>query len=131
MSVVLRIYGEDLDIDAVLGCCDLQACAVQRRGESVIPDSKRVFSQNAIFISISESDIGDFGRQVDETLSFLDQNQSAVAALVDTPEVTEPFIDFGVAHCDVAKQSTVFPARLVQAAGRLKLGLSLTIYETS
>ncbi len=128
---VLRVYGQSLNLDAAIAECGLAVCATQRRGEARVSGSDRVFSQNAIFVEISAADIEDFERQVDDALSFLSQYQTEIADLVGTRGVEEAYIDFCIPRLDGAAQSAIFSTQLVRAAGRLNLGLCLSLYEVS
>ncbi|QDT31393.1 hypothetical protein Mal48_06260 [Thalassoglobus polymorphus] len=128
---VLRVYGQSLDLDAALAACRLKVCATQCRGEKGVSDSDRGFSQNAIFVEFTDVGIDDFERQVENALSFLSQNQTAIADLVGARGVEEAYLDCCIPRLDVAAQSAVFSTRLVHAAGRLNLGLCLSLYEVS
>jgi hypothetical protein len=132
MSAVLRAYGANFDVDAFLAGCRLSVCAVKRRGEPVFPASQpngRRHEQSGVHVLTSDADFREFGRQVEESVAFLQGNSAELRKLCEFPGVERVTLDFGIARRDeVAVQYDHLPAELVRLAGSLGLGIELSHY---
>ena len=134
MPAVLRAYGEDFDVDALLAGCTLPICAVKRRGEPVFPVSQptgRRHQRSGVHVTASDADFGEFPRQVAEATAFLRAEVEQVRRLCKWPGVEAVDLDFGIERRDVAVQCDHLPPELVRLAGSLGLGIELSQYWTA
>ena len=134
MSVILRAYGKDFDVDALLDASTLPVSNAWMRGEPYRddkPNGKR-HKNSAVFVEVSDADFDQFEQMVDDAIRFLEANADEVRALVTFPGVDEEvMLDFGVEQGHFAARFNHFPARLVRLCGELGLALHLSSYMIS
>ena len=114
--------------------CTLPVCAVNRRGEPMLPASEpdgRRHEQSQVHVSVSDADFDQFPRQVVEATEFLQREFEQVQRLCQWPGVEGVTLDFGIARRDVVVQCDVLPPALVRVAGLLGLGIELSQYPPS
>jgi hypothetical protein len=131
MSVVLRAYGTEFDVDAFLAGCTLPVCAVKRRGEPVFPASQpngRRHEGSGVHVPASDAAFEEFPRQVADATAFLRANAEQVLRLCEFPGVEGVTLDFGIARRNVPVQCDRLPAELVCLAGSLGLAIELSQY---
>lgn len=127
MSCMLRIFG-DFDPEPLLGRLGWDA-DWWRKGE---PDGKGVpFDHSGIQLEVSEAGFDDFRTQVTDAIEFLTEELVAVSAIRAEVGVHGGVLDFGVAQRDKPAYFLHFPAQLVELAGRLGLGLEVSLYAAS
>lgn len=96
MGCVLRVYGEGLDIDALLSSVNLNAAVTWKTGQERILKGRFHSDSGANFVA-SDADIEDFPRAIAETNFFLAQNYDELYKLTSTPGVAGAVLDFAVA----------------------------------
>lgn len=131
MPAVLRAYGGDFDVDALLAGCTLPVCAVKRHGKPVFPASQpngRQHDRSGVHVTASDADFSEFPRQVAEATAFLQAEFEQVRRLCAWPGVEAVDLDFGIERRDVAVQCDRLPPALIRLAGSLGLGIELSQY---
>jgi hypothetical protein len=78
---------------------------------------------------VSEKDGADLPGQIADAIFFLSSNAEALRSLINEFGCTAS-LDFGVWRKDALSQSVSFPASLVATAGRLGIGVDVSLYET-
>ncbi|RYG67881.1 DUF4279 domain-containing protein, partial [bacterium] len=126
MSCMLRVSGENFDVDTFLAQSQLEPNNVWHKGEPRYKNQIRLHSGFSVIAS--NADMDDPQQQVEEVIVFLKTNQNELAKLRDFPNVEEPILDFGIRDRDVAVQSDRFPAELLHLAGSLNIGLEVSRY---
>jgi hypothetical protein len=80
MGCVLRVYGEHLDIDALLSSVSLIAVAIWKTGQERILKGRFHSNSGANFVA-SHADVEDFLRVIAEVELFLKQNHDELYML--------------------------------------------------
>jgi hypothetical protein len=124
---VLRACGDDFDVDAFLTTSTLHPNGVWHRGES--RSRSKLHSENGFNIVVTEH--GKLKEDVPEALSFLSANEAELIRLRDFPGVKSLCLDFGHWQRDVAVQCDYLPSELLVLAGKLGLGIALSLYPAS
>lgn len=133
MSVVLRVWGRDLDVASAIDALSLDPCSIARSGERKFPHSESnlaVFDVSGVGFCVSDDVISDFTRQVEQTVEFLEQHLNEVQRLVNVSGVDEGALCFGITRRDDVVQVNRMSPRLVALAGKLGLGIDLSHYPT-
>jgi hypothetical protein len=131
MSCVLRIYGESLDVDAMLSHCPISPDRVWKKGEPRISKDKFYSNSGASFLS-SGADLDEFDKQVVEAISFLDSHSQEISGMVAFSGVEAAVLDFGVSLYEgYVAQSSYLPPRLIQLASKTGIGVQVSHYVCS
>jgi hypothetical protein len=131
MSCILRIYGESLDIDALLSRYSLVVDRSWKKGEPRTFKGKFHLDSGANFLA-SDADLDEFDRQVKEATEFLELHAPVIAEMVAFPGVENAVLDFGIAlHEGYMAQFSYLPPQFVQLAARAGVGLEISHYACS
>ena len=131
MSVVLRVWGRNLDIESAIDTISLGPCSIARCGERKSPSSTSnfdVFDMSGVGFCVSDAGFSEFSLQVEQTIDFLDQHFDEIKLLLSVSGVDQAALCFGVTRRDVVVEVTRFPSRLINLAGQLGLGVELSQY---
>lgn len=127
---MLRISGEELDVDLLVTTTSLIPEAIHRKGEprhSNRPDGQKTKTSGASFV-VSDADFDQFKIQKEEAIAFLAANRQELQRLMSLPGIEGGCLDFGIYQRDVPVQCDHFPVELVAMAGELGLGIELSQY---
>jgi len=128
---VLRVSGENLDIDALLAFTSLVPRHVVRKGQPRFERSKHIAGYSGFNVSVSDASGTDVQSQVRDALAFLQMNREDIQRAVQFPGVEHARLDFGV-HCrlsnGIAAQFDYYPPDLLRLAGELGLGIEISLY---
>jgi len=130
MSCILRICGDELDVDALLSVVDLEPDHVWRRGEPrrvSKPEGKRHEHSGVTFVA-SNSDFSEFNQQIDEATCYLDTHRVQITAMTSFEGVQHAILDFGIELRDVAIHSDILPLRFLKAAVETGVSVELSHY---
>lgn len=131
MSCVLRIYGEHLDIDALLVGVKLTPIVTWRKGEKRIAKGQFRVNSGANFV-ISDADFEDIAQQIVDAESYLEANHGDIAKLTSRADVADATLDFAVAtRPGFATQTSDFSPGFLQRLASLKIGLAVSHYATA
>jgi len=125
---VLHVSGEDFQVDAFLADSELQPYRVYHRGE-VRGRSEQHFD-SGLSLDVSFAD-GDLKAEVADAIRFLSEHEAELQWLRNFPGVTDMRLDFGYYSRDVAAQFDYLPPELLARAGRLGIGIELSLYHAS
>ncbi len=130
---VVRIYGRDLDADALLRALPLVASAIHRKGEPVSPlrPGGAVCESSDVVLGVSSGKFSDLDQQVVDAERYLVAHREALLAARVFPGVEGLTIDFGVEWKDTVTQTDSFPASLIALMGELRLALDVSHYPIS
>lgn len=119
--------------DKVSGCV-LRAGGVRFSPEAFLMHSSlevvEVFD-SALHIGISKKAGNDLYGQIVDAMHYLQVNAVPLRHLTTYPGIDNATLDFCVWRQLSPAQSLVFPPQLIELAGRLGLGLAMSIYEVS
>jgi hypothetical protein len=129
VGCVLRIVGERLEVDRLLGLSTLTASRVWRRGEERSPGSGKLSSQSAINVAVGDADLGDFESHIQASIRFLEAHQELLSRLREEFHASDVVLDFAVSRGpDVAAQTVSLPPRLLRLAGACDVGIDVSVY---
>jgi hypothetical protein len=130
MPCVLRVAGRGFDVDAYIRRGKLVPVAVYRRGEARFPTLPRArkSTESGFHIVISKKELADFAGQARDAVVFLGHHRRAIRALCGRKGVETALLDFQVEWGKEAVQVQLFPVELVRLAGKLGVGLQLSLY---
>ena len=122
---VLHVSGEDFIVDAFLANSDLRPYRIRHHGDN--SGLKRPISKSGFSIDVSSVD-GDLGAQILDAVAFLSAHELELQRLRDFPGVSDMRLDFGYYWRDMAAQFDYFPPHLLAQAGKLGIGIALSLY---
>jgi hypothetical protein len=133
----LRTAGAEFDVYEFLRGSPFEPCKVFRRGEPRLPRSNpegQTQDASGFNLSVSDAPWDNLPAQVADVESFLREHESEVGRLREFPGVESVSLDFPISldvNTEVVAQFHRFPESLVRSAGRLGLGLELSVYASS
>ena len=130
MGCVLRVYGEHLDIDALLSSLKLIPVVTWRKGQERVVKGRFHMDSGANFV-VSDADIEDIPRQIADTESYLSRNHDELSSVTSAAGVAGAILDFAVAtQQGFATQTSNFSCAFLQRLTYLRLGLAVSHYRT-
>jgi hypothetical protein len=135
---VLHIAGPSFDPDAFLKSCTLQPYKIWHIGEpwnARRPRPDRVCQDSGFACRVSGAN-GDLRKQLRDAEEFLTKYHTQLLAVATNPTIKQRDLDFGY-YCRLGTrsgQSTMFmqgeylPASFLELAGKLKIGVALSLY---
>ncbi|SEP30141.1 DUF4279 domain-containing protein [Mucilaginibacter sp. OK283] len=130
MSCVLRIIGEDFDVDSFILKTGIDPYKVFYKGDPKVkskPDGKK-FEHSGCAIDASEADFTDFKQQVKDVIEFLESNRNKLLFINSGSEIQYAVLDFGVAYNpDKFTQTQYLPKELLKLAADLGIGIEISI----
>ena len=127
---VLRVSGVNFDPRGFLRNSTIKACSGYLRGEPrrlARPDGPKC-TTSGFTASVSDADWSDLLAQSADAVAFIEKHEAELLKLRGLPEVDDMRLDFPIERRDVFVQCDFFPSSLVMAAGRVGLGLELSVY---
>ena len=136
---VLRAGGKAFDVDAFMKKTSLPVSRSYRRGEVRVPQRKGGRQKNrdsGLTVGVSDASWSRLAIQVRDAEQFLVTYSKELARLARCPGLEYLVLDFPlylrigkrIRGSVIAVQSDLFPASLVRAAGKLGIGLELSMY---
>ena len=132
MSCVLRVIGEELNIEELLKI-DSNPDTYWKKGEPRLktkPNEKKHLHSGAHYC-VSEAEFNEFEKQKEDVIKYLNENEEKIESIQKLAGIESVFLDFGIEQRDVFVQSDFFPPELIRLAGKLGLGIELSQYPPS
>jgi hypothetical protein len=128
---MLRIVGEQLDLDALLATLPVKPTMVYRKGEprsSLRPDGGVHEKSGAGFLA-GVAPFGDFDAQKIKAVEFLTTHQNDLIQVLQLPGIEFALLDFSMEQKnDVVVQRASMGTELVKLAGAMGLDLEISYY---
>ena len=126
---VLRVSGENFDVDAFLNGTNLKPYQVYRAGDEVTPGSKTLgrFDDNGFKVDVSDAD--DLPAQIEDALAFLRAHQSDLRKLAEYNADAQ--LDFGISRKNPEEfpaQYDSLPVELLRLSGNSEISICLSHY---
>ena len=125
---VLRVSGDDFQVDAFLAGSNLRPFRVHHRGDTSRRSS--LYTNSGLSLHVSSAD-GDLDAEISDAVAFLTTHEAELQRLHDFPGVTDLRLDFGYYQRNVAAQFDYLPPDLLARAGKLGIGIELSLYAAS
>jgi hypothetical protein len=130
MSCVLRVYGEGLEIDALLARLKLVPVRTWKKGQERPLKGRFHVDSGANFV-VSDAEIDDFPAQLADAESYLASNHEEIWKLTTATGVAQAVLDFAVAtRPGFVTQTSNFSMAFLQRMIYLKLDLAVSHYPT-
>jgi hypothetical protein len=130
MAAYFRIAGEHINIDEFLNDIDIEPSNIWKKGEkkykSIRPEE--LYKWSGVSFCASDADMNEFDVQVEDCIEFLTEFKAEISQLLESDDVEEATIDFGIELMDVAIHSDYLPPKLIKLAGKLGIGIELSHY---
>jgi hypothetical protein len=123
---VLHVSSEDFQVDVFLADSNLRPYRVHHRGDT--GHRSRLFTDSGLSLDVSSAD-GDLGAEITDAVCFLDAHEAELRHLRTFPGVTDMRLDFGYYRRNVTAQFDYLPPELLGRAGKLGIGIELSLYE--
>lgn len=128
MGCVLRVFGENLDIDGLVQSQKLMPLVTWRKGQERILKGQFHIDSGANF-DVSDVEDEDFSLQISDVKVYLTENSDEIIKLVSFSGVEEATLDFSVStRRGFATQTSFFPSTFLQQVAKLGLGLAVSHY---
>ena len=131
---VLRVTGKEFDADKYLALSGLSAIKVFHLGEPRFKSRPEGACSKFSGFNVAVSDASWEGvrTQVEDAIVFLKEHEHALTMLRSAPGVEDMRLDFPVDlridRVNVMSQFDYFPPELVSLAGKLGLGIEISVY---
>jgi hypothetical protein len=132
MSCVLRIWGNDFDVNNIALKPELEAFKVWRKCQPKFKSNpnSRINETSGFNIELSCSDFSEIEKQITEAISFCKSHQEALTELVSHQGVDGAVADFGAEIHPPGWCSFYFEPELLKILGNIGISLGLSVYPT-
>lgn len=128
MSCILRVSGEDLDIEALLSNVPIAPYRIWKKGDARTLRGMVHKDSGANFM-VSKAEMDEFPRQAIDATIFLENNAALIARMAAFSSVQEIVLDFGVSlHEGNAAQYCHLSPKLIQLAASSCIALEISHY---
>jgi len=130
MGCVLRLAGEEFEVDRFLETTEVHPCASWHKDE-LQRRSRPPAKENGCNVSISNAD--DLEQQCIDAMEFLTHNANWLSNLLAVWKVVDPVIDFSahMAPENIYARSYRFPSKLLTLAAEFGISIELSTYRVS
>jgi hypothetical protein len=128
----LKMFSDNKSFKIFTTSTSIPVFSVFDKGEYRKKSSKEPFPHNQISIDVSDKDFDEFKGQVSDAIVFLQTHFDDLNLLISTNEVTHAYLDFPLYSrltSDIVNQNDHLPKELIVLAGKLNLGIEMSIYE--
>jgi hypothetical protein len=133
MPCILRIAGENFDVDQFVKKSDLAPYKIFYKGDAKYvtkPEGKKI-ERSGCAIEISKVNFENFSEQLNDALTYLSQNIEKLQWINKTPEIQYAVLDFGLNYdSDKFIQSHYLPNEFLKLASHLGIGIEISVYQS-
>jgi hypothetical protein len=130
MSCILRVSGENFDVDHFIASIPIPVDSLWRKGERRYQNGTQINGSSGIRIMASEADFSELQRQIEDVILFLQVNLENLKRLSSFPGVEHMLLDFGAEIHPPGWSSFTFPPELLFLSGQAGISLCLSVYPT-
>ena len=124
---VLRVWGEDFDVDAFLSESPWEPTVVRRRGERRFGGAK--VRSSGFNVLVSDASGAEFERQLEDAERFLADHAPEFERLAATGGADEPWLDFGIERARLPRGGgEYFPASFLALAAETGVAVAVSSY---
>ncbi|MCB9045018.1 MAG: hypothetical protein H6550_02645 [Chitinophagales bacterium] len=131
MGCVLRIMGENFDVDAFELKTGLVFDNKTHKGEPRFknkPDGQK-FPHSVLSVKVSEADFDSRDKQINDAKKYIERHYDKLLCIRKEKEIQHAFLDFGFRFDpEEAMLLVYFPSDIVSLAGGLGIGIQATLY---
>ena len=123
---VLRASGAKFLPAEFLARSSFSPCNVFHSGEP--RNRASVWNTSGFTVEVSAASGEEFDKQIEDALAFLHRHSDELNLLANMNELEDLRLDFGVSRKHGFLQSSYLPPELVRLAGKLNIGIEISIY---
>ncbi len=126
---LLKVYSDNNSFRSFENSTKIPVYNSYDKGES--NEKNQVRTDYKITFDVSEKEWDDFEGQVKDTIVFLTKYFDELEKLLKTHDITTAYLDFPLysrLYGDIVNQNDHLPKELIQLAGKLSLGIEMSIY---
>ena len=132
MSCILRISGENFDVDAFILKSQIVPYKTFYKGSPRLktkPDGEKN-KYSGCAIEVSKAEFNDYEQQVTDAIIYLTDNKDKFQYISSTTEIQHSVLDFGIGY-DINKftQTHHVPVELLRIVADLGISIELSIYQ--
>lgn len=132
MSCILRISGENLDVDDFIFQSKVSPYTIYYKGAPEIkskPEGQKN-GRSGCHITVSKAHFTEFEKQVADAIKFLQEHRGKLYHIDITQGIEFATLDFGVEYNpEKFVQSKYFPKELIKLSGELGVDIEISIYQ--
>jgi hypothetical protein len=130
MPCVLRVSGENLDLNALLEAFPVKAFRTWRKGERRVPNAvnSKINTDFGACFDVSDGDFENFAKQQEDATHFLKSNCLALQQLTSFPGVEYAQLDFGIDWGASGIHSNVLSPAFLRAAADAGVSVEISYY---
>ncbi len=125
---ISRVSAQDFDVDAFLSVTTFRPYRVDHQSQAYGRRGK-VYQSSGFCVDVSRHE--ELKQQIPDAIQFLKENHAELQRVNGTIPEEAMSLDFGHFARDVAAQFDYLPPELLLLAGRLKIGIALSLYHSS
>ena len=135
MACILRVIGENLDVDDCLTHLKLLPDNIWRKGEPTGRKTGRtVYAKSGFTILVSGHDGDQVPRQIEDATCFLKEHGATFTPIAERSDVEVAYLDFAwwfrLGEEEPPAQFHRFPPELLLLSGQAKLAIEISVYAT-
>ena len=126
---LLKVYSDTKSFKSFEKTTRVPVYSIYEKGDRQA--KRKVHKDFKISFDISEKDWDDFEGQVQDAIIFLTKYRKDLKTLFKTHKVTTAYLDFPIysrLQGDIVNQNDSLPKELILIAGKLSLGIEMSIY---
>ena len=129
MSCVLRVSGNEFDVNKFLKDSYFSPCKIFHKGEFKSPKNKKINEKSGFNLDVSKADFSCFEMQIEDAINFLKQNFEELKRLKTFPGVEGLGLDFAVDFSsECFSKSFQFNDLILQEVVRCGVELEISVY---
>lgn len=128
---ILKVSSKTYSFQHFADATQVPVCSVREKGEFRSSKETEKYAEFGISLVVSDADWDAFPDQVIDAIEFLEMHFVELKKLVEDSEVEHAFLDFPIysrLNDDIINQNDHLPRKLVSLAGKLNLGIEMSIY---
>lgn len=132
MSCVLRVFGNEFNVDDYLKESSFLPCKIFRKGEprSSKPNAK-LLTDSGFNLDVSHADFEFSEQQLSDAIEFLKSNSRELNRLKDFPGIEEICLDFAISVSDVwFSKSIRLNVQLIEEAAKYRIEIEISLYKS-
>lgn len=128
---LLRITSDSHSFTAFANSTTMPVVSCKVKGDPKRKSGNGVYDSHRMSLNVSDQDWDDLPGQVGDAIAFLTKWEHEIINLMVTHEATSAYLDFPVEsrlNDNIANQNDHLPKELIAVAGRIGLGIEISMY---
>jgi len=129
---ILRLSSKTTSFKSILQDTNLPLISIYDAGEYRDLKKTRLCKSNQATLEISDKDWNDVESQIEDAISFFEQNKTEIQKLFELIKDLSAGLDFPInskLDGNIVTHGIVYPSQLTKLAGYLNIDIGMTLYE--